>query len=86
MSAPALQYAELAARLEAVQSADVLVGLVDRLRSELQRRGIRWVPGHASICPRLPPAPLLLAQPAGPLFAAASLQDAFPLAACLLTL
>lgn len=43
---PALpQYAELRRRLEQVQSADVLVSLMDRMRAEMQRQDIRWGPG-----------------------------------------
>jgi hypothetical protein len=38
-----VQYAELRARLEQVQSADVLVGLMDKMRSEMQRQTIRCV-------------------------------------------
>ena len=37
-----LQYAELRSRLEQVQSPELLVGLMDRMRSEMQRQGIRW--------------------------------------------
>ncbi|KAI3434968.1 hypothetical protein D9Q98_003020 [Chlorella vulgaris] len=36
------QYAELRARLEQVQSADVLVGLMDKMRSEMQRQTISY--------------------------------------------
>jgi hypothetical protein len=37
-----LQYAELRSRLEQVQNPELLVGLMDRMRSEMQRQGIRW--------------------------------------------
>lgn len=35
-----LQYAELRSRLEQVQSADVLVALMDKMRAEMQQQGI----------------------------------------------
>lgn len=74
-----LQHAELRSRLEQVQSADVLVSLMDTMRAEMQRQGIRWGPrqpgpqqpppcvGHGSCCASRPKPGRARAACCGPL-------------------